>query len=113
MFSKLHSLPQIIYIKESDDDWFNEKTNTIYWNPELGILTNTASYLSPATLLNHEADHCLRYNSDPKGMLKDAETIDDQYRNKEEKRVITGSEQDTAEKLGEVEKGLSYTNFYF
>ncbi len=38
-------------------------------------------------------------------MVKDRRTDDNQYQNAEEKRVITGSEQTTAKKLGEIKEG--------
>ena len=42
---------------------------------------------------------------DPEQKKIDKATADEDYENKEEKRVITNSEQDTAIKLGEIEKG--------
>ena len=62
--------------------------------------------LSPASVLNHETDHALVAVTNP---TQHAETSkpgsDPQYDTKEEKRVITGSEQTTAKKLGEIKDG--------
>lgn len=51
-------------------------------------------------------DHALQHDQNPKQQELDRE-IDpsNPYENKEEERVITGSEQETAKKLGEIGKG--------
>ena len=56
-------------------------------------------------VLNHEADHALSYFENPQEHITRGRTKDNQYGNKEEKRVITGSEQETAKKLGEIKEG--------
>jgi hypothetical protein len=95
---------EIIYIKEITDDpsCFSSKDMTIYWNPDEGIETSNNVYLSPATILNHEADHALQRLLNPEQKRKDSNTKDLQYKTKEEKRVIMGSEQITAMKHGEI-----------
>ena len=50
-------------------------------------------------------DHALQYDQDKKQYLKDVKTKDLKYDNKEEKRAITGSEQATEKKLGEIKGG--------
>lgn len=57
---------------------------------------------APATVFNHEADHANQKLKKPQQFAKDANTKDSQYKNAEEKRVITGSEQETARKHGEI-----------
>jgi hypothetical protein len=88
---------------------FSYKDRTITWDPRTGTTTTDAEgnkhKLSPSNLLNHEADHANQYDKNPEQYQKDRNTKDDDYQNKEEKRVITGSEQDTAHKLGEVPAG--------
>jgi RHS repeat-associated protein len=94
-----------IYIVKGDgESKFLPGKNTIYWDPNIGIETTNGTFLSPATVLNHELDHVNQklYNSKQKEV--DLKTKDSKYGNKEEKRVIEGSEQDTAKKLGEIEK---------
>ncbi len=61
--------------------------------------------LSPATILNHEADHALQEVKNPVQKAKDKGTSDLNYGNLEEKRVVTGSEQETARKHGEIKEG--------
>lgn len=55
--------------------------------------------------MNHEIDHALQFDKNPQQFHKDRKTEDRQYTNKEEQRVITGSEQETARKLGEINEG--------
>jgi RHS repeat-associated protein len=108
IFQKLEQLKQTVYIAETnspDGSWYDHKTNTIYWNPELGTLTSEGIVMSPTTSLNHEGDHALQYNINPEQSIIDVTTPDSDYKNKEERRVITGSEQETAKKLGEIKEG--------
>jgi RHS repeat-associated protein len=95
-----------IYIAEGNNKTFFSPSNaTITWDPNMGMTTNNAIDVSPATLLNHESDHALEGLINPEQKKIDKSTPDAQYGNKEEKRVITGSEQDTAKKLGEIKEG--------
>ena len=105
VFSELESNSQTIRIAFGEETKFDANNMTIYWNPKQGLLTKELVSLSPITLLNHEGDHGLRFMLDPEGMMKDKKTSHPDYSNMEEKRVIEGTEQKTAEALGEVEKG--------
>jgi hypothetical protein len=53
-------------------------------------------------VLNHEVDHALRHDTNPIQQRIDGQTNDPNYDNQEEKRVIMGSEQETARKLGKL-----------
>ena len=68
-------------------------------------VTNEGNSLSPATLLNHEFDHANQFDKNTYQFIKDSETRDDQFGNCEDERVITGSEQDTAKKHGDIQEG--------
>ncbi|MCQ2375110.1 MAG: M91 family zinc metallopeptidase [Salinivirgaceae bacterium] len=107
MMAKLEKSDKTYYLSIDDGrgDRFNVKEKTIYWNPTKAILTTKGQELSPTTILNHEIDHALQYDKNPKQFRIDTKTKDEQYENKEEKRVITGSEQETAKKLGEIKEG--------
>ncbi|WP_257880574.1 hypothetical protein [Prevotella nigrescens] len=61
--------------------------------------------MSPTAVLNHEADHTLQYLKNPDKYAQDFKTFDPDYDNKEEMRVITGSEQKTALALDEISAG--------
>ena len=104
MLAKLHASDAVYYITEGKGSAFSYKTNTIEWNPEMGLLTTEGVVMSPTSVLNHEVDHALEYDTKKDQFMKDINTPVDNYDNAEEKRVITGSEQTTAKKLGEVGK---------
>ena len=107
ILAELEKRNEIIYISELDSDGprFSPSKNTIFWDPHLGVLTDEGVVISPATVLNHEADHALQYLKNQQQMDKDLNTKDSHYENLEEKRVITGTEQITAKKHGEINEG--------
>lgn len=78
------------------DNSLNGDYNVITWNSSQGIETTNGNVLSPATLLEHESGHALAGATNPGAKLGRVETTDKNYENKEEKRVITGTEQKTA-----------------
>lgn len=97
----------IIYITErvGEASAFSKTKKTIYWDPNMGVLTSSDKKMSPAAVLNHEADHTLQYLKNPDKFAQDSKTLDPDYNDKEEMRVITGSEQETALALGEISAG--------
>ena len=97
----------IIYITErvGEASAFSKTKKTIYWDPNMGVLTSSDKKMSPSALLNHEADHTLQYLKNPDKFAQDSKTLDPDYNDKEEMRVITGSEQKTALALGEISAG--------
>ena len=97
----------IIYITErvGEASAFSKTKKTIYWDPNMGVLTSSDKKMSPAAVLNHEADHTLQYLKNPDKFAQDSKTLDSDYNDKEEMRVITGSEQKTALALGEISAG--------
>ena len=90
---------------------FNSLTQTISWNPTMGLEVDDGAILSPTTALNHEFAHALTYDAAVKeGKLKEwyadcAEGSDPDYGSKNEKWVITRTEQKTAKALGEISEG--------
>ncbi len=78
----------------------------IFFNPDRGKITSDGIETSPATALEHEADHAVLAE-------KNYRTYDDntnkksdkEYPNYEEERVGTGSESETAVANGEAPKG--------
>ena len=65
ILAKLEKLDNIIYIVEQKlNECSNYKLseNTIYWEPNVGVMTTDGVLLSPTTVLNHEADHALQGN---------------------------------------------------
>ena len=107
LLAELQASDKIYYIEEGKpltSSKFNTGTQTIIWSSRTGLLTNNAFELSPATILNHEIDHAVQFDRNRQQQLKDAALQDKDYGNKEERRVITGSEQKTARALGEIGK---------
>lgn len=104
LIARLESLKETVYIKEisGESSEFNYEEKTIYWDPYTGLRTTNAFLLSPTIALNHEADHALQFLINPKEYKNNIIIKDKDYKNKEERRVITGSEQRTAKLLGEI-----------
>ena len=109
ILNQLDNLPLIIYVSEipyQDAQIGKTRTNssklTIYWCPNAALYTTNDVILSPATVLNHEFDHMLQGIINPNTKARDRQEPDNQYGNLEERRVITGSEQETAIMLGEI-----------
>ena len=108
LLAKLEKQDNIIYIAEqklNECSCYKLSENTIYWEPNVGVETTNGKILSPTTVLNHEADHALQGNTNMEKFIKDTQTANEQYGNNEEKRVIEGSEQNTAKALGEIKEG--------
>ena len=104
---QLEVLPIIIKIQEityaeAEAGRITHKSGVISWCPTAGLTTTENVVISPTTILNHEFDHALQDILNPKQKAQDKATEDYNYDNAEERRVITGSEQETAIKLGEI-----------
>ena len=111
---------------------FNNTTQTITWNPLLGLETDDGDILSPATVLNHEMTHASRYDNifnekfwkkllSENGYNKACQILN-QYRSqyykdntyvdwesKEDTEIINGVETRTAKLLGEIDKDKQAT----
>ncbi len=85
-------------INNRDNDSFDPNTDTIAWDPRSALRTSTGGRQSPSLGLGHEADHAAE---DPKINQRLGSIPDRYYDDKEERRVITGSERHAARTLGE------------
>lgn len=102
MLYQLEKSQNVYYIAEGEQlksSRYYPKTRTITWSSRTGYITDILYEMSPVEVLNHEIDHALQHDLNPKQQLKDYDKKTDQYGNEEEKRVIEGSEQITAKKL--------------
>ena len=81
---------------------FDPATNQIVIDLRQGSHTSGGKDVSPALIFAHESDHALRALTDPAGLAADARTRAGAYGNKEEQRVIQGSEQAIARDLHEI-----------
>jgi hypothetical protein len=107
LFNEAKKAKETIHVVQAGEDDISEydpETNTLSWNP-LGGASLENAITSPATVLNHELDHGVHEVKNPEENKKLRETPDKNYTNKEEARVIKGSEQKTAVALGEIPKG--------
>ncbi|MEO6912846.1 MAG: hypothetical protein ABI182_02340 [Candidatus Baltobacteraceae bacterium] len=87
-----------LWINHRNNDSFDPNTDTIAWDPGSALRTTGGGRQSPALGLGHEADHAAE---DPKINQHLSSIPDRHYDNKEERRVITGSERHAARILGE------------
>ena len=114
--ARLESSHVVYYIGEADitpDHWlhFNIKTKTIKWDPNRICQSDTGIQVSPATTLAHEAAHAAQYdavlnsgNEETVKQWKESLNHDknNKYGSSEEERVITTTEQEAAQKHGEI-----------
>ena len=94
-------------IETNNDSEFDSSERTIYWNPNRALYTDNIYVLTPAELLSHEADHALFYDINPESSISRHRDTNSPYGNKEDERVITGTEQEVAKKLGRLQEGES------
>lgn len=76
-----------------------DRRHTVFWEPRKGLLLTNGKKQSPAVRLEHEFDHGMDDLKNHKDHEDRKDIKDSQYDNKEERRVVTGSETKTAKKL--------------
>ena len=104
---------QVYFVGYGDDNMkgtgkgnsFNPTNNTIKWMNDKAIMTSSTYVLSPAEILNHEAAHAKRISENPSKVYENSAILDNEYGDLEEKEIITGTETETARKLGKIEQG--------
>ena len=104
---------QVYFVGYGDDNMkgtgkgnsFNPTNNTIKWMNDKAIMTSSIYVLSSAEILNHEAAHAKRISENPSKVYENSAILDNEYGNLEEKEIITGTETETARKLGKIEQG--------
>lgn len=102
LFAKLENAPDgrhfRIRANHRDEDYFDPNSNIIGWDPYSALRTTRGGTQSPALGLGHEIDHA---DKNPSAAQRLMRHIDAKYDNKEERRVILGSETEAAHLLGE------------
>lgn len=88
----VHEMNITQYINES-------QMPIVLWESRKGIILSNGKRQSPAVRLEHEFDHAIDDWKSAKNHREKRMTYDKQYGNKEERRVIEGSETRTARKL--------------
>jgi hypothetical protein len=105
-----------IYISDSKSDVDRYESDavqpTVYWESRQGTKTTEGGKQSAATALEHELDHAVDDIKNTEAHHTRRKTDDVKFDNKEERRVINGSETKTAKANGESirnnHKGESY-----
>ena len=83
------------------NDSFNPNKNEINWDPNSSLNYNGKDQ-SPENGLGHELDHADRWDRDPQGYKNDTKNDpNNPYNNKEEQRVIEGSEKSYSKQFNE------------
>jgi hypothetical protein len=101
LFHRLEDAPARHYrlaINHRNDDHFDPNTDTIAWDPYSALRTTNGSRQSPALGLGHEVDHAVE---SPRAEARLTARADANYDNREERRVILGSETHAAHTLHE------------
>ncbi len=90
--------PLHLKINHHDDDSYDPWRRTVNWDPHSALATTGGGRQSPALGLGHELDHATVSSA-----VRDAGSAvpDAFYDDREERRVILGSEQHAARTLGE------------
>ena len=78
---------------------YKDRNPAVFWESRKGIILSNVKRQSPAVRLEHEFDHALDDLHDHKKHKDRSDTQNAQYDNEEERRVIEGSEAETARKL--------------
>ena len=78
---------------------YKDRNPAVFWESRKGIILSNGKRQSPAVRLEHEFDHALDDIHDHKKHKDRSDTQNAQYDNEEERRVIEGSEAETARKL--------------
>ena len=111
LLQKANEMPGIVKVVEGQEGEINSydpNTKTLHWSPLTVLETDRGIKLSPAAILNHELDHAVQHATNPVKYNKENDHKkgkDKQYDTKEERRVITNSEQRTAKALGLMKDG--------
>ena len=92
-------LIELIRDFKETDYWNIDRIPVVYWESRKGIILSNGRKQSPAVRLEHEFDHALDDLHDHKKHKDRSDTQNAQYDNEEERRVIEGSEAETARKL--------------
>ena len=110
-FVRIENDPKIeLLVKQNvleDGTQFWNHMSTLYWNPyRMTYNRGTKKWRSSVVILAHEVEHVVRAFYDPIGFNSDKQPeTDKSYDTIEERRVITGKEQEVARALGEINEG--------
>lgn len=95
----------VLSASEYGEDASYDNAGNVYWNQDEAFQSENGLNESPASVLEHEFTHGVDDAKDHKAHMFRRSQYDAQYGNKEERRVITGSELETEIKNGEYKPG--------
>jgi hypothetical protein len=99
LFDRLEHGPHVrLALNARNADFWDPNTHTIHWDPHSALRTTHGGRQSPALGLAHEVDHAVHDGRNSQRLVAQR---DRRYDNKEERRVILGSEAHAARTLGE------------
>jgi len=100
ILDKAEHAAHLLHLKlnHDDDDSYEPSTHTVNWDPHSALRVAGDGRQSPALGLGHELDHA---TVDPGIAEAGGNVYDPKYDNREERRVIAGSERHAATTLGE------------
>lgn len=100
IFARIERSPAQLRLRidRRGDDRFDPNTNSVWWDPYSALRTTRGGKQSPALGLGHELDHAAAVQDREQRRLHQAVP---RYDNREERRVIRGSERHAARTLGE------------
>lgn len=99
LFRRLAEGPPVrVAINRRNHDAYDPNTRTIFWDPRSALRTTDGGRQSPALGLGHEIDHAVE---PPASAAVLDDLPDARFDNREERRVILGSERHAARALGE------------
>lgn len=101
---QLEARPETVHLQEATaphDFKYDLNTRTIVIDPRSGLEVSPGNVQTPALGLLHEADHALQDLQNPQQLRKDLSTPVPAYHNREEQRVIVGTETPAAIRLKE------------
>jgi hypothetical protein len=100
VIQRAEHLPADVYLTLNDrgNDSYDAFSRTLAWDPHSALRTTRGGGQSPALGLGHELDHA---SIDPRIAFEGGARYDPVYGNREERRVIEGSERAAARTLGE------------
>lgn len=93
-----HGRHFVLATNRRNDDHFDPNDDTIAWDPYSALRTTRGGHQSPALGLGHEVDHAVERSGIADRLRNEP---DPRYDDREERRVILGSEAHAAHTLGE------------
>lgn len=110
---QVNELSSSFYTANEKDKDGKMKGFVIGWAPNTGLEIENKYILSPATILEHEFDHAVSDITNSSAHFERKKTKSKNFKNREEERVIKGSETKTAKANGEIPISREFSRFSY